>query len=98
MSESFRTRPETSWSTGESASNGYQGPYASNASSSYERSASDGREVGKALLVGLLGGLVSAAGYLVYQRLPDDQKERINSQLRNLVQQRITEIRNSFNI
>jgi hypothetical protein len=99
MSESFRTKPpEQPWSSSESASNGYQGPYAPNASASYERASSDGREVGKALLFGLLGGIVSAAGYLVYQRLPDEQKERINNQVRALVQQRITEIRQSFNI
>jgi hypothetical protein len=98
MSESFRTRSEQPWSTTEKASNGYQGPHAPNASASYERAPSDGREVGKALLVGLLGGIVSAAAYLVYQRLPDEQKNRINQQVRNVVQQRITELRQNFNI
>jgi hypothetical protein len=98
MSETFRTKSsEQSWSSADAGSNGYQGPFAPNASSSYER-ASDGREIGKALLFGLLGGIVSAAGYLVYQRLPDEQRERINHQVRTLVQQRITEIRQSFNI
>lgn len=99
MSESFRAKPpEPPWSTAESGSNGYQGPFAANASSSYERVDSDGREVGKALLFGLLGGIVSAAGYLVYRRLPEEQKERINAQVRTLVQQRISELRQNFNI
>lgn len=99
MSESFRaTPPEQPWSTAESTSNGYQGSFAANASSSYERMDSDGREVGKALLFGLLGGIVSAAGYLVYRRLPEEQKERINQQVRTIVQQRISELRSNFNI
>ena len=58
----------------------------------------DGAEVGKALLVGLLGGLVSAAGYMIYRRLPDEQKERLNAQVRTVVAARINEIRQNFNI
>ncbi|HTW86188.1 MAG TPA: hypothetical protein VMD91_19100 [Candidatus Sulfotelmatobacter sp.] len=55
-------------------------------------------DAGKTVLVGVLGGLLSAAGYLVYQRLPDDQKERLHRQVRGLVESRINEIRNNFNI
>ncbi|MGH7736561.1 MAG: hypothetical protein ACREMP_01635 [Candidatus Tyrphobacter sp.] len=99
MSESSRsTPPEQPWSTAERGGNGYQGPFAANASSSYERVDSDGHEIGKALLFGLLGGIVSAAGYLVYRRLPEEQKDRINAQVRTLVQQRIAELRQNFNI
>jgi hypothetical protein len=50
------------------------------------------------LVVGLLGGLLSAAGYMIYRRLPDEQKDRINGQVRTLVQQRISELRQNFNI
>jgi hypothetical protein len=46
----------------------------------------------------VLGGLLSAAGYLIYRRLPEDQKERLHSQVRSIVQQRISEIRRNFNI
>ncbi len=98
MSESFRAKPQEQWSTAEPGSNGYQGPFAPNASASYEHVDADGHEVGKALLFGLLGGIVSAAGYLVYRRLPEEQKERINQQVRTLVQQRINELRQNFNI
>jgi hypothetical protein len=49
-------------------------------------------------LIGLLGGLASAAGFMVYRRLPDEQKERLHSQVRTLVAQRITELRQNFNI
>jgi len=96
MSETFRSTPsEQPWS----GSKGYKGTYAENASVSYENTENTGsNEVGKALLVGVLGGLLSAAGYLVYQRLPEDQKERLQSQAKTMLQQRITEIRQNFNI
>ena len=55
-------------------------------------------DAGKAVLVGLLGGLVSAAGYLVYQRLPEDQKRRIQVQVRGLIESRLNEIRENLNI
>jgi hypothetical protein len=96
MSETFRSTPtEQQWS----ASNGYQGTYAENASVSYENTENTGsNEVGKALLVGILGGLISAAGYLVYQRLPEDQKDRLQRQAKDMLQQRINEVRQNFNI
>ena len=60
MSETFRpTPPEQQWS----GSNGYKGTYAENASVNYENTENTGsNEAGKALLVGVLGGLLSAAG------------------------------------
>ena len=94
MSDSFRTTPpDQQWSGTNSAGNGYQGAFGS------EPNAGEGEnEVGKALLIGLLGGLASAAGYMVYRRLPDEQKERLHAQVRTLVAQRITELRQNFNI
>lgn len=95
MSETFRSTPsEPQWSGG----NGYQGTQAPNASASYENTENTSNEAGKALLVGLLGGLISAAGFLVYQRLPEDQKERLNAQARSMLAQRISELRQNFNI
>jgi hypothetical protein len=55
-------------------------------------------DAGRALLVGVLGGLVSAAGYLIYRRLPDDQRDRLHSQVRSVVESRINEIRSNLNI
>jgi hypothetical protein len=93
MSESFRTTPhDQSWSA--RPGNGYQ-------SGSDERSShsdDDTAEAGKIVLAGVLGGLLSAAGYMIYRRLPDEQKQRLHAQVRQLVQQRITEIRQNFNI
>jgi hypothetical protein len=55
-------------------------------------------DAGRVVLVGVLGGILSAAGYLVYQRLPDDQKDRLNRQVRGMLESRINEIRANFNI
>jgi hypothetical protein len=94
MSETFRTtQSEPQWSGG----NGYKTPYAESAGNGEESAAGSG-EMGKALVVGVLGGLLSAAGYLVYQRLPEDQKDRLQQQAKQLLQQRISELRQNFNI
>ena len=97
MTESFRsTPPEQQWSGANSAGNGFQGtpPFQPNRA----EPEADGSEVGKALLVGIVGGLISAAGFLVYRRLPEEQKERLHGQVRSMVQQRISELRQNFNI
>jgi hypothetical protein len=97
MNDSFRsTPPGQPWSGPNPAGNGYQPSQSQEAPKG--AAGDDGAEVGKALLVGLLGGLVSAAGYMIYRRLPDEQKERLNAQVRTVVQQRISEIRQNFNI
>lgn len=93
MSDTFRTTPPDQQRSGtNSAGNGYQGAFGN------EPNAESDNEVGKALLIGLLGGLVSAAGFMVYRRLPNEQKERLHAQVRTLVAQRITELRQNFNI
>ncbi|MBV8372939.1 MAG: hypothetical protein JOY69_06735 [Candidatus Eremiobacteraeota bacterium] len=97
MSDSFRTTPPNQqWSGANPAANGYQGGAPG---PGHERSNDvEAGEIGKALVVGLLGGLLSAAGYMVYRRLPDEQKERLHAQVRNVVAQRVTELRQNFNI
>ncbi|HEV3089689.1 MAG TPA: hypothetical protein VGX96_20985 [Candidatus Elarobacter sp.] len=55
-------------------------------------------DAGRTVLVGVLGGIISAAGYLVYQRLPDEQKERLHRQVRGVLETRIAELRQNFNI
>lgn len=100
MSESFRaTPPEQQWSGANRSTNG-NGFHNSSApqSAGFSNSLDTSGEVGKALLIGLLGGLLSAAGYIIYRRLPEDQKERLHQQVRTQVQQRISEIRSNFNI
>lgn len=94
MSESFRTTPpDQPWSSTSNAGNGYQSQYDGRSNDE-----GDAGEAGKVVLVGVLGGLLSAAGYIIYRRLPEEQRSRLNAQFRSIVQQRITEIRQNFNI
>ena len=89
MSETYRTTPpDEQWPNND----GYSGAH-----SERESDPSSG-DFGKAVIVGVLGGLLSAAGYLVFQRLPDDQKERLQSQAKQLLQDRIGEVRRNFNL
>ena len=95
MSDTYPTTPPEQRTGG----NGYKGTYADNASVSYETSDDTGSpEIGRTLLVGMLGGILSAAGYLIYQRLPEEQKERLQSQAKSMLQQRINDIRQNFNV
>ena len=95
MSESFRTTPsDQPWSSSSSPGNGYQSAFGGDKHSSDE----DAGEAGKVVLAGILGGLLSAAGYLIYRRLPDEQRDRLHTQVRTMLQQRITELRQNFNI
>jgi predicted site-specific integrase-resolvase len=55
-------------------------------------------EAGRALVAGILGGLASAAGYVVYSRLSDEQKDRLHQQVRTVVESRVNEIRSSLNL
>jgi hypothetical protein len=94
MSESFRTTPsDQPWSTSPNPGNGYQSAFGDRPSNDDETG-----EAGKVIIAGVLGGLLSAAGYMIYRRLPEEQRERLHSQVRSVVQQRITEIRQNFNI
>jgi hypothetical protein len=94
MSEGFRTTPsDQPWSSSPSPGNGYQGAFGERHSSDDESG-----EAGKVVLAGVLGGLLSAAGYLIYRRLPEEQRERLHSQVRTMVQERITDLRRNFNI
>jgi hypothetical protein len=59
---------------------------------------SSGKEATRTLLAGVVGGVASAAGYLIYSRLPEDQKDRLHQQVRALVETRLNELRGRFNI
>lgn len=94
MSEGYRTTPaDQPWSSSSRPGNGYQNAFGDASSHDDETN-----EAGRVVLAGILGGLLSAAGYMIYRRLPDEQKERLHTQVRSIVQQRITEIRQNFNI
>lgn len=61
-------------------------------------SAAANTDAGRTVMVGVLGGIISAAGYLVYQRLPDEQKEKLHRQVRGVLESRINELRSNFNL
>lgn len=98
MSDSNRSLPNEpqQWSGSTNGGSGYQGAFGPEKTPPSDDA--DASEVGRAVLVGLLGGLLSAAGYMIYRRLPDEQKDRLHQQVRSVVQQRINEIRQNFNI
>jgi len=56
------------------------------------------REASRTLLAGVVGGVVSAAAYLIYSRLPDEQRDRLHTQARNLLESRVNELRSRFNL
>jgi len=94
MSDSFRTTPsDQPWSSSSTPGNGYQSAFGEKPSNDEEAG-----EAGKVVLAGILGGLLSAVGYLIYRRLPDEQRERLHSQVRTMVQERITDLRRNFNV
>ncbi len=51
-----------------------------------------------ATIAGLVGAVVGAAGYLIYQRLPDEQRARLQHQVRTLIDQKVSELRENFRI
>ncbi len=55
-------------------------------------------EASRTLLAGVVGGIVSAAAYLIYSRLPDDQRDRLHAQARGLIESKVNEMRSRFNI
>ena len=55
-------------------------------------------DAGKTVMAGILGGLASAVGYVIYSRLPDDQRDRLHQQVRSVVESRVNELRGRFNI
>jgi hypothetical protein len=68
----------------------------SSSNSSFE--SSQPSEVGRAILAGIVGGLASAAGYVIYTRLPPEQKDKLHQQVRQVAESRLNELRSRFNI
>ena len=53
---------------------------------------------GRTLLVGILGGIATSVGYAVYQRLPEEQRDRLNDQARGFLSSRLNEFRSNLNL
>ncbi len=64
--------------------------------SSYESPQTN--ETGRTILAGIVGGLASAVGYVIYTRLPPEQKDKLHQQVRQVAESRINELRSRFNV
>jgi hypothetical protein len=63
-----------------------------------DQEAAQSNEVGRTILAGVIGGLASAVGYVVYTRLPPEQKDKLHQQVRQVAESRLNELRSRFNI
>jgi len=73
------------------------GPSSHHHSGPHRDESHSGHDAGRVALAALLGGVVTAAGYVVYQRLPNDQRERLHDQVRGLVESRLGDLRGLLN-
>lgn len=53
-------------------------------------------ELRKTLLAGLIGAVVAAAGYFIYSRLEDEQKEAIRQTVGKFVEDKIADVRSQL--
>jgi hypothetical protein len=58
----------------------------------------DNDDVKRALLAGLIGAVVASAGYLIYSKLEDEQRESVRSSVVKFVEDKIGEFRAQFKI
>jgi len=56
------------------------------------------QDPGRTVLAGLLGGIATAVAYAVYQRLPDEQRDRLHGHVRSLIEARLNEFRDGLNL
>ncbi len=54
---------------------------------------SGGAEIKATLLAGLIGAVVASAGYLIYTRLEDDQKDQIRTTVSKFFEDKIADLR-----
>ncbi len=69
-----------------------------NASLPTPKSGKPAQDAGKTVLIGLLGGVASAVAFTVYQRLPEDQRDRLHGQVRSMIASRLNEFRDGLNL
>lgn len=59
---------------------------------------SDGEDLKRALLAGVLGAVVASAGYLIYNRLEDEHKEAVRKTVMKFVEDKVGDLRSQFKI
>lgn len=60
------------------------------------RAPSDGQELRKTMLAGLIGAVVAAGAYFIYTRLEDEQKETLRQTVGKFVEDRIADVRSQL--
>lgn len=55
-------------------------------------------EAKRALLAGLVGGIVGTAGYLLYTRLEEEQKNSIRRSISKFVEEKVAEIKSQLKL
>ena len=59
---------------------------------------SDGEDLKRAVLAGVLGAVVASAGYLIYNRLEDEHKEALRKTVMKFVEDKVGDLRSQFKI
>ncbi len=70
------------------------GPFADEAG----QTAAAPNEVRNTLLAGLVGAVVAAAGYFIYSRLEEDQREALRRQLGKFVGDKLADVRSQLKL
>ena len=56
----------------------------------------DGGEIRKTLLAGVIGAVVAAGAYFIYNRLEDEQKEALRQTVGKFVEDKIADVRSQL--
>ena len=59
---------------------------------------SDGEDLKRAVLAGVLGAVVASAGYLIYNRLEDEHKETLRKTVMKFVEEKVGDLRAQFKL
>jgi hypothetical protein len=73
-------------------------PPSSNGTGEKREVSQDFSDMKRALLAGLLGAVVASAGYLIYTKLEEEQKQAVRSTVSKFVEDKVGEFRSQFKI
>lgn len=59
---------------------------------------SDGDDLKRAVLAGVLGAVVASAGYLIYNRLEDEHKDALRKTVMKFVEEKVGDLRAQFKL
>ncbi len=62
------------------------------------KSSKPSTDSGKTVLIGLAGGIASAVAFTLYQRMPEEQRERLHEYARSVLAARLGDLRDGLNL